>query len=219
MNALEVEKLIAPYYEADGITIYNADCAAVLPCLPKFDLLLTDPPYGIGADDYIRNLSRSKLTAARDFGDGGWDTRPPAELLDSCRERCHDSVVWGGNYFQLPPSSCWFVWDKDNGTNDFADCELAWTTSSKAVRKFRWRWKGMLKERPEPRVHPTQKPLALMRWCLSWFSQAETVLDPFAGSGTTLLAAKLEGRQCVGVEVSERFCEAAAKRLEQGVLF
>jgi len=114
------------------------------------------------------------------------------------------------------------VWDKEiNG--EFADCELAWTNLSKPVRKFKWRWNGMLQEqmgdKKEARVHPTQKPLALMRWCLSLVPDAKTVLDPFMGSGTTLVASRLEGRQAVGIEINEKYCEAAAKRLEQGVLF
>ena len=115
------------------------------------------------------------------------------------------------------------MWDKDNGQNTFADCELAWTNLPKAVRKFKWRWQGMLQEKggrdKEHRVHPTQKPLALMRWCLSLVPDAETVLDPFAGSGTTLVAARLEGRKAIGIEINERYCEAAANRLAQRTLF
>ena len=208
-----------PYYEQDGITIYKADCMDTLPVLPQFDLLLTDPPYGIGADNNKRNLSRAKAAAAIDYGDTSWDASPPpARVLGAFVGVCGKSIVWGGNYFHLQPSSCWLVWDKDN-TGDFADCELAWTNRKSAVRKFRWRWNGMIKEKPEKRFHPTQKPLALMRWCLSLEPNAESVLDPFMGSGTTLVAAQLEGRKATGIEINERYCEIAAKRLEQKVLF
>jgi DNA modification methylase len=215
-----------PYYSSGGITIYNADCKKVLPFLGRFDLLLTDPPYGIGAD---RNLRANKqygkaFVPSKDYGAVCWDNSPPPTwLLDAARNSVGEAIVWGGNYYESPPSSCWLVWDKENGENRYADCELAWTTLKKAVRKFKWKWHGMLQEnmgdKKEHRCHPTQKPLALMRWCLSLVPDATTILDPFMGSGTTLLAAKLEGRQAVGIELSEEYCEAAANRLSQGVLF
>ena len=133
------------------------------------------------------------------------------------------AILWGGNYYEgLPPSRCWLVWDKDN-TGMRADAELAWTNRDAAVRLFKWRWNGMLQEhagdKKESRVHPTQKPLALMRWCLSLVTEAKTVLAPFAGSGTTGVAAKLEGRKALLIEINEAYCESAAKRLSQGTLF
>ena len=223
----ENEKLtmpFKPYYEQDGIVIYNSDCRQVLPFLEKFDLLLTDPPYGIGADNRDRILSRGKLAIAKDYGESNWDSEPPQRwLLESAQATAATQILWGGNYYGLPASSCWLVWDKDNGTTDFADCELAWTNMTRAVRKFKWRWNGMIQEqigdKKEFRVHPTQKPTALMRWCLSLVPEAKTILDPFVGSGTTLVAAKIEGRSAVGIEINEKYCEAAAKRLSQGVLF
>jgi len=216
----------APYYDQDGITIYNADCRKVLPWIEPVDLLLTDPPYGIGADKNLRaNKQPGKaLAPSNDYGVGDWDSEPPPRwLLDAAQDAAGNAILWGGNYYGLPSSSCWLVWDKDNGDNGYADCELAWTNLTRAVRKFKWKWQGMLQEnmgdKKEHRVHPTQKPLALMRWCLSLVEDAETVLDPFAGSGTTLVAARLEGRKAIGIEISEKYCEAAAKRLDQGMLF
>jgi DNA modification methylase len=211
-----------PYYERDGITIYNADCRKVLPFLERFDLLLTDPPYGIGIAKR-GTIGTSKAAAVRDYGRSDWDnSTPPSWFMQAAQLAAETNIIWGGNYYGLPGSSCWLVWDKDN-TGDFADCELAWTNMERAVRKFRWRWNGMLQEnggaKKEQRFHPTQKPLALMRWCLSLVPDAATVLDPFMGSGTTLVAAKLEGRQAVGIEISEKYCEAAANRLSQGTLF
>ena len=212
-----------PFYDRDGITIYNADCKQVLPFLGRFDLLLTDPPYGIDADNRRRILSRGKLATPRDYGESDWDkTPPPSWLLSMAQEIADASILWGGNYYGLPASSCWLVWDKENGTNDFADCELAWTNMPRAVRKFRWRWNGMLQEhagdKKDTRVHPTQKPLALMKWCCSLLPEAKSVLDPFMGSGTTLVAAKLLGLRAVGIEINEEYCEAAVERLRQGVL-
>lgn len=131
-------------------------------------------------------------------------------------------IIFGGNYFPLPPSRCWLVWDKDNGASHYADCELAWTNLDKAVRMYRWRWNGMLQEdmsRKEYRVHPTQKPLSLMRWAITQAPRdVGSILDPFMGSGTTLVASKLLGMGAVGIDKDERYCEIAAKRLAQRVL-
>lgn len=115
----------------------------------------------------------------------------------------------------LPPSRCWLVWDKEN-SGDFADCELAWTNLDKAVRIFRYLWNGMIKEQPEYRMHPTQKPLALMKWCITQApTDVKSIVDPFCGSGTTLVAAKALGLSAVGVEREEKYCESAAIRLQQ----
>lgn len=210
-----------PYYEERGITIYHSDCReAVSQLLDSFDLLLTDPPYGIG-EAAGKNKSRGKLAVAKDYGDFDWDAEPiDFELLRKFMQMCDQSIVWGGNYYPFPPSSCWLVWDKVNGASDFADCELAWTNRDSAVRMFRWQWAGMLQEnmgRKDFRTHPTQKPLALMKWCISLFPDAKTVLDPFLGSGTTLVAAKAMGLTGVGMEREEKYCEISANRLRQEV--
>ena len=114
------------------------------------------------------------------------------------------------------------MWDKKNGDTDFADCELAWTNQPKAVRLFRWRWNGMLQEaagsKKEIREHPTQKPVALMKWCISFFPECRSVIDPFAGSGTTLVAAKALGLTAIAIEREEKYCEVAANRLAQEIL-
>lgn len=152
----------------------------------------------------------------------GTSLPPPSWLLSMLIASAEHAIIFGGNYFGLPPSSCWLVWDKDNGGSDFADCELAWTNLDKAVRKFLWRWNGMLQEdmkNKELRVHPTQKPLPLMHWCLSHVPEAKSVLDPFMGSGTTLLACKQKGIKAVGIDRDERYCEEAAKRLSQKTIF
>lgn len=212
-----------PYYEQDGITIYHGDCREVLPTLAPVDLLLTDPPYGIG-EAAGKNKSRGLLAVSKDYGNANWDDNPPARwLLEQAIDKAKYAIVFGGNYFGLPPSSCWLVWDKDNGATDFADCELAWTNMPTAVRRFRWRWQGMLQENmadKEPRFHPTQKPEAVMAWCLTKAPDGvRTVLDPWMGSGTTLVAAKKAGLTAIGIEREEKYCEIAAKRLAQGVLF
>lgn len=213
-----------PYYQDSAVTLYHGDCREIVPHLGRFDLLLTDPPYGIGEGNAKRIASRANAAAARDYGHSEWDSRPPSPT-DIAVFRCHADmqILWGGNYFGgLPPSRAWLVWDKDNGANDFADCELAWTNLEMAVRKFKWRWAGMLQENmteKDVREHPTQKPVALMGWCLSLAGDdAQTVLDPFAGSGTTGRACKDLGRKCTMIEREERYCEIAARRMGQEVL-
>jgi DNA modification methylase len=210
-----------PYYQDDHCTIYCGDCREILPTLGKFDLLLTDPPYGISADNQKRILSRANTAAAKDYGNTNWDSQICEEGVEIGISKCVNAIVFGGNYYLMMPSSCWLVWDKDN-SGDFADCELAWTNLRKAVRKFKYRWNGMLQEhmgdKKETRQHPTQKPVPLMRWCLTLVPDAHTILDPFMGSGTTLVAAKLEGRRAVGIEINPEYCEIAKNRLRQKVL-
>jgi DNA modification methylase len=213
---------VTPYYDDGTVQIFHGDAVNVLPSLGRFDLLLTDPPYGIG-EARNDNASRSKIAVSRDYGTADWDNRPEPEAVAMARSVCRHQIIFGGNYYELPPSSCWLVWDKENGANDFADCELAWTNLKKAVRKITYRWHGMLQQPGAPREHrehPTQKPEAVMRWALGHAPVSVlTVLDPFMGSGTTLVAAKRLGKRAVGIEREERYCEIAARRLQQGSLF
>ena len=212
-----------PYYEdaAAGIVIYHGDCREILPMLEPVDLVLTDPPYGIG-EARGKNKSRGQLAKPKDYGVAAWDDAPPARwMFDWLMEISQHQIIFGGNFFGLPASSCWLVWDKDN-SGDFADCELAWTNLKKAVRKLQWRWNGMLQEnmgKKEFREHPTQKPLEVMKWAIEQApSDCQTILDPFMGSGTTLRAAKDLGRKCIGIEIEEKYCEIAVRRLQQEVL-
>jgi DNA modification methylase len=217
-----------PYYDDGGVTIYHGDCKEILPTLGRVDLLMTDPPYGIGA---ARNQRANKkhgaaAVASRDYGASDWDDAPPPRwLIEQSIEMARYAVVWGGNHLGLPASPCWLVWDKDNGNNGYADCELAWTNLPQAVRRIKWRWAGMLQERmgkdKEERVHPTQKPVALMTFCLN-YAKAEpnwAVLDPFMGSGTTLVACRKAGIKSVGIDAEEKYCEIAAQRVAQMSLF
>jgi DNA modification methylase len=216
-----------PYYEEPGITIYHGDCRDILPSLPKVDLVLTDPPYGIGESNE-RALSRGKIAKPIDYGHFEWDKKPvDKERLWNAILKGHKSIIWGGNYFDVPPSAGWLVWDKKNGNTDFADCELAWSNRKGAVRKFEYRWSGMLQENMKEkdiRFHPTQKPLSLLKWCIELMDCqydnhfCKTILDPFMGSGTTLRAAKDLGRKAIGIEIEEKYVEIAIKRLQQEVL-
>ncbi len=214
-----------PYYQHQGITIYHGDCREILPEIERVDLVLTDPPYGIGADQNKRANTQygNAIAQSKDYGEGNWDFEPPSkDVMDLILKSGASQIVWGGNFFEFPASSCWLVWDKDNGNNEYADCELAYTNLKKAVRKIKYRWMGMLQEQmgslKEERFHPTQKPVAVMKWCILQAPETvQTILDPFMGSGTTLRAAKDLNRQAIGIELEEKYCEIAAKRLSQEV--
>jgi DNA modification methylase len=219
---------MTPYYESGGITIYHGDAVQVMPFLHPVDLLLTDPPYGIQA---ATNTGRGNkkhgkaATFSTAYDAAGWDDKPIEPwMIEMARSKANWQIIFGGNYYALPETSCWLVWDKDNGANDYADCELAWTNLRKAVRRLKWRWAGMLQEHggihKEVRWHPTQKPVEVMKWAMSHAPEGtKTILDPFMGSGTTLVAAKELGLQAIGIEREERYCEAAVKRLAQAQLF
>ncbi len=218
--------MIAPYYDSGGITLYLGDCREILPELDRVDLVLTDPPYGIGAARNTRGGRQNgrALAPSKDYGDKDWDDEAPSpELLRRVIEAGDQAIVWGGNHLGLPASSCWLVWDKDTGANGYADAELAWTNLGGAVRLRRYRWRGMLQEYggrdKEHRWHPTQKPISILRWAIELAGDhARTILDPFVGVGSTLRAAKDLRRRAVGIERIESYCEVAALRLGQEVL-
>lgn len=204
-------------------TLYLGDCLEVMPALGKVDAVVTDPPYGIGEGN-AKGQTRGKLAAPRQYaGSDGWDAAPAtSEHISMMRNASEHQIIFGGNYFdKLGPTPCWLVWDKQNGENDFADCELAWTNLPKAVRIFRWQWNGFIRKgemdktrSPVFRVHPTQKPVALMEWCLGFLPNAQTILDPFMGSGTTLVACAKLGRKGIGIELDPDYFDIACRRVE-----
>ena len=192
--------------------LYLGDCMEVLPTLGKVDAVITDPPYGINIAAR-GTVGTSKKATAKDYGKSDWDKEsPPAALIDALREMSNWQAFFGGNYFVLPPTSCWLVWDKLN-SGDFADCELAWTNWPKAVRKFQWRWNGMIRQGNEARFHPTQKPLEVMKWVISLCPKADTIFDPFMGSGTTGVAAIQLGRKFIGIERERKYFDIAVERI------
>lgn len=213
---------------AEGVRLICGDCREVLPTLDKVDAVVTDPPYGIGESAGKAKTRTSGLTSKlknaqiyrRDYGDDSWDDSPvPADLLESVRATARWAVIFGGNYYNLPPTSCWLVWDKLNGDTDFADCELAWTNLPKAVRRIRFLWNGcMRRERDVAREHPTQKPVDVMKWCIEHLPEPnQTILDPFMGSGTTGVAAVSLGRHFIGVERESKYFEIALRRVSEAL--
>lgn len=211
--------MLKPYYQDEYATIYNADCREILPHLEPVDLVLTDPPYGM-------NYSHGKTTNRK------WDSRHHGEKITGDNVPFDPSmllnyqcvVLWGANNYadKLPACRGWMVWYKrpNMAPNDFSDCELAWTNRPMPVRCFTHMWNGVLRDSEvgEPVKHPTQKPLQLMKWCITQFDACQSVLDPFMGSGTTLRAAKDLGIKSIGIEIEEKYCEIAAERLRQEVL-
>lgn len=203
--------MIKPYYQDDFCTIYHGDCRDILPHLEPVDLVLTDPPYGINIAKH-GNIGKSKK-----YNPIINDNKTiKIKWVLAYGEK---SIIWGGNYFadQLPPKSCWFVWDKRCGKAryTFADCELAWTNLTEPARIYTQRWLGggSDKDAIDVRQHPTQKPVRLMRWCIAQINSVGTILDPYMGSGSTLIAAKSLGYKASGIEIEEKYCEIAAKRL------
>lgn len=199
--------------EIGNATLHLGDCMDILPTLDKVDAVITDPPYGINIASR-GTVGTSKNAVAKDYGKSDWDKNPPSkELIDLLRANSDWQAFFGGNYFYLPPTSCWLVWDKLN-TGDFADCELAWTNWPKAVRRIQWRWNGMIRQGNEDRFHPTQKPLQVMKWVIDLCPKADTILDPFMGSGTTGVAAVQMGRKFIGIEREPKYFDIACKRIE-----
>lgn len=204
--------------------LYLGDCREILPTLPKVDAVVTDPPYGIGESagkaatrtsglaSRLRDASRYR----RDYGTDDWDDSTADAEVALAIGKAKWAVVFGGNYYDLPPSSCWLVWDKLNGDTDFADCELAWTNLPKAVRRIRFLWNGcMRRERDIEREHPTQKPVDVMKWCIEHLPEPNyTILDPFMGSGTTGVAAVKLGRAFIGIEREPKYFDIARRRIE-----
>ncbi len=202
-------------------TLYLGDCLEIMPTLGKVDAVVTDPPYGIGADaGQMRRANRQNGAAilpSSDYGYSNWDlVSATQEQIAAIQKMGEYQIIFGGNYFDLPPSRCWLVWDKRTGTNDYADCELMWTNLDKPVRKIEWLWKGMLKKGNDTRVHPTQKPAGVMAWCIQQLPvDAQIILDPFMGSGTTGVACINLGRKFIGIEIEPKYFDIACKRIDQ----
>ena len=204
---------MTPYYESKLGKLYHGDCLEIMPELEPVDLVLTDPPYGIGKK-WVGGFSK-----AHGWGNlkleqnerNSWDcTTPNKKIFELISKISPFQIIWGGNYFNLPPSRCWLVWVKPERGFSLAEAEMAWTSADNVVRIFdRHRHN-------KNKCHPTQKPVSLFVWCLSlsWSKDADLILDPFLGSGTTAVACERLNRQWIGIEISEKYCEIAARRIE-----
>lgn len=201
-------------------TLYLGDCRDILLSLPKVDAVITDPPYGIG-DKWDRPDRFGSCGGRLWNGSDGWDAeRPSDEVMALVVSSAKSSVIWGGNYFRLEPSRGYLVWDKMQSGFSLADSELAWVSDPITPKTFRYARAQLASEGKE---HPTQKPLPLMEWCLAFFPKAETILDPFMGSGTTGVACMNLGRSFIGIEREPKYFDIACRRIEdaqrQGRMF
>lgn len=203
---------------------YNMDCMEGMRQFPDkyFDLAIVDPPYGIG-ESGKKNKSRSKLAIAKDYKPFIGDDldSPNVDYFSELFRVSKNQVIFGANHFITKiskDSSCWIVWDKNNYGNDFADCELAWTSFNSAVRMFRFTWNGMLQgdmKHKEERIHPTQKPVALYSWILNKYSNKDDIiLDTHVGSASSLIACHRTNHRFVGFELDEYYYKLANQRLK-----
>ncbi|RVG29735.1 DNA-methyltransferase [Sinorhizobium meliloti] len=193
--------------------LYLGDCMEIMPTLERVDAVVTDPPYGI---DYGKQGS---FSASHGWGpwreNVSWDAeRPGREIFDLMRSASKDQIIWGGNYFTdyLPPTMQWLVWDKGQRDFSLADGEFAWSSQNKAARIFTY---SRSKAKQDGKQHPTQKPIALMKWCLEFVPKARTVLDPFMGSGTTGVACANVGRRFIGIEREPSYFDIACERIRK----
>jgi len=207
--------------------IIHADCMDIMKDIPDkyFQLAIVDPPYGIG-EDGLKNHSRSGKTNATLYTPKEWDRETPNEEYYSELFRISkNQIIFGANHFISKiafDSSCWIVWDKCNGENDFADCELAWTSFNTAVRIFRFMWAGMLQgnmKNKEIRIHPTQKPVALYKWLLkNYAKEGDKILDTHSGSGTTAIACVDMGFKYLCIEKDKEYFEKSVERVNKELI-
>ena len=206
---------------------YNMDCIEGMKQFPDkyFDLAIVDPPYGIG-ENGSKNHTRGSLAKAKNYkAFAGGDVQPPnEEYFEELFRISKNQIIFGANHFisRMPyDSSCWIVWDKVNGESDFADCELAWTSFKSAVRKFEFRWAGMLQgnmKNKEVRIHPTQKPVALYEWLLSRYAKVgDIILDTHVGSASSLIACYNTGHKFVGFELDKNYYKLSKERLDNEI--
>jgi site-specific DNA-methyltransferase (adenine-specific) len=207
------------------IEMLNCDCMEYMAGLADkaFDLAIVDPPYGIGASGsaFISGKSgigdsRWKNRAGHKYEIKEWDDSAPTEKYFSELFRVSkNQIIWGGNHFILPVSSCWIFWDKMTGGCDFSDGELAWCSFDLAIRKFEYLWSGFRKQYPESRIHPTQKPIALYKWLLSRYAKpGDRILDTHGGSGSICIACHDLGYDLTWMELDADYYKAAVARYQ-----
>jgi site-specific DNA-methyltransferase (adenine-specific) len=205
-----------------SINLHLGDCLEAMRAMPDnaYELAIVDPPYGIGEDGGT-NHTRGKIAKSKTYKAKGWDKEPPSkEYFSELKRVSKNQIIWGANHFinRVPyGSSCWVVWNKDNGATDFADCELAYTSFKTAVRMFTWKWQGMLQQdmkNKEVRIHPTQKPVKLYEWLLdNYAKEGDRILDTHLGSGSIALACHNRGYSLDAYEIDEEYYNAAKERL------
>ena len=188
--------------------LWHGDCREVLPLLPKHDLVLTDPPYGIGFAAQPTDYQRKNGMKPAD-----WDNAPaPDWLIGLMREKTGALIVWGGNYYALPLTRGWLAWRKPDAPPSMAHLELAWTSYDMNAKMLDH---SIAATNAERAGHPTQKPVRVMAWSLEFAPDAQTVLDPFMGSGTTGVACAQLGKAFTGIERERKYFDIACERIRR----
>lgn len=194
-------------------TVYLGDCQKILPTFGHVDAIVTDPPYGIGADN--ATAKNKGNFGWKYYGESNWDAKRPArEIFDLMLEKSNLQIIWGGNYFTdyLPPTMRWLIWDKGQRDFSLADGEIAWTNQMKALRIMTYA-RGKALARRDGNFHPTQKPVEIMEWCLTFIPEGMVIVDPFMGSGSTGVACIKMGRPFIGIEVDPKYFDITCSRL------
>lgn len=204
--------------------VFNMDCMELMKQYPDkyFDLAIVDPPYGIDGNSHRLNEGRGKAAKSKKYHAALWSQMvPDKQYFDELFRVSKNQIIWGANHFiDMVPyrSSCWLVWDKQNDNTGFADCELAWTSFNTSVRRFVFRWNGMLQgdmKEKEIRIHPTQKPVKLYSWILKTYAVPEQkILDTHVGSGSSRIACDEYGVEFVGAELDEQYFKDHEKRFK-----
>ena len=212
-----------PYYETELGKLYHGDCLEIMPGLEldSIHLMIADPPYGTDFDFFNRPKKQAlgKWAPNKNYEEipYSWNKKKINPRFFELRKIMGENqIIFGGQYYTdlLPPTNCWIIWDKNN-TGNFGDFEMAWTSFKGANRIIKWTWNGAIKQVPEKRVHPNQKPEGLILELINKYSiPFECVIDPTLGSGTTAVACERLERKWIGIEIEEKYCEIAAKRIE-----
>ena len=203
------------------IELLNTDCMEYMASIPDkfFNLAIVDPPYGIGAAKM--GLGKGGGVAkSGNYVKKDWDeSAPNIDYFLEIKRISQNQIIWGANHFLGWVGSGWIVWDKENGDTDFADCELAWTSFNKPVRKFAFKWMGMLQgdmKNKEERIHPTQKPVKLYRWLLNNYAkEGDKILDTHGGSMSSAIACHQMGFDLTLCELDKDYYEAGVKRFRE----
>ena len=206
--------------------VYLMDCMELMAQYPDnyFDLAVADVPYGINESGQT-NITRGKRAKSKNYGNKNWDLSAPNFVYFLELKRVSkNQIIWGANHFisKIPfDSSCWIVWDKENGETDFADCELAWTSFKTAVRKFKFKWQGMLQgdmKNKEFRIHPTQKPVKLYDWIFkNYATEGMKILDTHLGSGSSRISANKANLHFTGCEIDKEYFDKSVNRYDDFV--
>ena len=207
-----------PYYDHAGIVIYHGDCREILPQLGRFDLLLTDPPFGVG--NFVQVTGRLMGRGSNRAKPVEWNENPPdADLFRLFQAKSKHRIIWGANFFNcFEERGGAIIWDKCQSMPNFSKADIASCTHFQKTEIIRIPWTNFTVTHKAESDHPCERPIELYEWCIGYLPfKAETIIDPYMGSGTTLVAAKNLGRKAIGIEIEEKYCEIAAKRLSQEV--